>query len=70
MENKVLDFATEALLKELGGIIKNNEHIATIQLGSRQLKLEKRPGYWYDRERNIRFYSRARIVIYMAQPIS
>nr|DAW63648.1 MAG TPA: hypothetical protein [Caudoviricetes sp.] len=66
MENTVLDFATETLLKELGCTIKDNGHIAAIQFGSKQLKLEKRAEYWCDIERNLQFYSRAHIVIYMA----
>lgn len=65
MENTVLDFATETLLKELGCTVRDNGHIVTIQFESKQLKLEKRAQYWYDIERNLWFYSRANIVIYM-----
>lgn len=66
MENTVLDFATETVLKALGCTVKDNGHIAALQLDSKQLKLEKRAEYWYDIEKNLWFYSRAHIVIYMA----
>lgn len=67
MENNVLDYATELVLKELGCTVKNTENIATIQFGSTRLKLEKRSNYWYDLEKNLLFHSRAQILIYMAR---
>lgn len=67
MENNVLDFALETVLEELGCTIDNNENIATIQFGPTRLKLEKRSNYWYDLEKNIWFYSRSMILIYMAR---
>lgn len=66
MENNVLDFALETTLKELGCAVECNEDIAIIQCGSTRLKLEKRLNYWYDLEKDLWFYSRAHILIYMA----
>lgn len=67
MENNVLDYVTELVLKELGCTVNCTENVATIQSGSTRLKLEKRLDYWYDLEKDIWFYSRAQILIYMAR---
>ena len=67
MENTVLDFALETLLKEIGCTIDINENIATIELGPTRLKLEKRLNYWYDLEKNLWFYSQSMILIYTAR---
>lgn len=67
MENNVLDFALKTVLEELGCTIDINENIATIQCGPTRLKLEKRANYWYDLEKNLWFYSRSMILIYMAR---
>jgi hypothetical protein len=67
MKDNVLDFALETLLKELGCTVSDNGETATIQYTSRRLKLEKRDDHWYDLEKNLKFYSRAQIAIYIAR---
>lgn len=66
-EQKVLGYALEILLSELGCDIIDNGETATIKCMSRRLKLEKRGDYWYDPEKNLKFYSRSQIAIYMVR---
>lgn len=66
-EQKVLGYALEVLLEELGCVVTDNGDTATITYMSRRLKLEKRDNCWYDLEKNLEFHSRAQIVIYMAR---
>lgn len=67
MKNNVIDWVLELTLKELGCTVKHNEDTVTIQSDSTQLRLEKRSEYWFDLEKNLWFYSRAQILIYMAK---
>lgn len=65
MNNTVLGFALKILLEELGCTVIDINDIAIVKHGSIQLKLEKRDDYWHDLEKNLKFYSRSQIAIYM-----
>lgn len=67
-DGKCLCSALSSLLKEEGCIVNDNGTIATIIYGSRRIKVERRGDYWYDAEKNLRFYSRAQIAFYMIRP--
>lgn len=63
----VLGFSLGLLLKDLGCTIIDNGEVATIQYSSTRLKLEKRDGHWHDLEKNLEFYSRTQIAVYMVR---
>lgn len=67
MEDNVLGYALESILKELGCSVEFKDSIAIITMGSRRLRLEKRGHHWYDLEKNLWFYSRTQIPIYMVR---
>lgn len=67
INDSVLGFALKIILEELNCIIIDNGHIAIVKYATGRLKLEKRDGYWYDLEKNIKFHSRSQIAIYVAR---
>ena len=68
MKNSVLGPALDGLLKEEGCIVSDSGTIATITYGSRRIKVERRGDYWYDVEKNLWFYSRSQIALYITRP--
>lgn len=68
MENSVLGPSLSSLLKDEGCAVSDNGAIATIIRGSRRIKVERRGDHWYDVEKNLWFYSRSQIALYITRP--
>ena len=67
INDSALGFTLKIILEELNCIIIDNGHIAIVKYATVRLKLEKRDSYRYDLEKNIKFYSRSHIAIYVAR---